>query len=338
MNKFYYIVIYILFFIVTNSIYANENSSSISNKELKRFLQAYSITKNYYVENESASKLIDGAINGMLTSLDPHSVYLNQKEYKQFSDATNGEFVGLGIEIIRSQEYGGIKVIAPIDDSPAYYAGIKSGDIITKIDDQAVNDISINDAIKKMRGNVGTIVKITIARDKILQPVTLFLKRAAIHIKSVRYAIIQSPTSKKQYLYIRISNFGQSTVNDLVAIMNLVHNKSSNINGILLDLRDNPGGIIQSAVGVSSCFLPKDSLIVSTIGRANGSSQNFYNQPSDYSLNNNDRSIDAPNDYQKIPMVVLVNQGSASAAEIVAGSLQDYKRATDNLHRKIRNL
>ncbi|MBY0379232.1 MAG: S41 family peptidase [Burkholderiales bacterium] len=299
-------------------------SVSIPVDDINNFAKVYAITKNYYVESIADDKLIKGAINGMLTNLDPHSQYLDQTDFRQLSEMTTGSFGGLGIELSRDKDNMGIKVIAPIDGTPAYNAGVKSGDSIIKIDGTPVSGMTLDDAIKSMRGKIGTVVTITISRKNELKPLNFTIKRASIQVRSVKYAMLTP-----DYGYIRVTDFQQDTVSNLVKLLTQMYNKHNHLKGLVLDLRDDPGGLLQGAVGVAGSFLPQDSLVVYTNGRIASSNQKFYNKLDDYSLDNSntDTLAQLPAIFKTIPMVVLVNQGTASASEIVSGALQDYKRA-----------
>ncbi len=305
-----------------NTDSVNPSSVSIPVDEINNFAKVYAITKSYYVESVSDPKLIKGAINGMLTNLDPHSAYLDKSDFKQLSEMTTGSFAGLGIEVSRDKDGGGVKVVAPIDGTPAYYAGIKSGDLIVKINGQPVADMTLDEAIKKMRGKSGTSVTLTIMRKTELKPLTITLKRAVIQVHSVKYAMLSNDIG-----YIRVTDFQQDTVSNLVNILNIMYKKNQHLKGLILDLRDDPGGILQGAVGVAGAFLPNNSLIVYTDGRAPNSNQKYFNNTKGYALDSSDSLSGVPAIFKTLPMVLLVNQGTASASEIVAGCLQDYKRA-----------
>ncbi|TXH53306.1 MAG: S41 family peptidase [Bacteroidia bacterium] len=309
---------------VSNLRNANNSKSmvSIPIDEVNNFARVYAITKNYYVESVADTKLINGAINGMLTNLDPHSAYLDQDSFKQLTEMTNGSFAGLGIEVSKDKD-NGIKVVAPIDGTPAYYAGIHSGDLIIKINDLPVSNMTLDEAVKKMRGVQGTMVKITISRKNELRPLDFNIKRAIIIVKSVKYTRLEN-----DYGYVRITDFQSDTLANLVLALKDLYHQDPHLKGLILDLRDNPGGLLQSAVGVTGSFLPKNSLVVYTKGRAPNSNQKFYNKYQDYSIMPSDKGLlnDIPKLFKTIPMVVLVNQGTASASEIVSGALQDYKR------------
>jgi carboxyl-terminal processing protease len=291
--------------------------------EINNFAKAYAITKSYYVESVPDSKMMKGAINGMLSNLDPHSSYLDKEAFKQLNEMiTYGAFAGLGIEVSRERDNSGIKVVAPIDGTPAFLAGIKSGDVIIKIDGQPVSNMTLDEAIKKMRGVAGTSVKLTISRELELKPLNFTIIRAEIKIKSVKYAMLAP-----DYAYLRITNFQVDTTSSMVSVLTTILREHPNLKGLVLDLRDNPGGLLQGAVGVAGGFLPKESLIVYTDGRVPDARHKFYNTVE--SVNKLDvDNLDKLSDVFKIlPIVVMINQGTASASEIVAGALQDYKRA-----------
>ena len=275
--------------------------------ELRAFTEVFARIKNDYVEPVDDRKLLEEAIRGMLAGLDPHSAYLDKESYNELQEGTTGEFGGLGIEV--GMEDGFIKVISPIDDTPAQKAGIKTGDLIIKLDDTPVKGISLNDAVKRMRGAPGSTIKLTILRNGEEKPLEFTLARAIIKIASVR-----TNTPEPGYGYVRISNFQANTGQDLrVQLDKLKQENNNNLKGIVLDLRNNPGGVLNAAVEVSDMFLDK-GLIVYTEGRVKDSQLRFNAKPGD--------NVD-----DKVPMVVLVNGGSASASEIVAGALQDHKRA-----------
>lgn len=304
----------------TNAV---QTSATIPVDEINNFAKVYAITKSYYVESVTDTKLIKGAINGMLSNLDPHSSYLDQDDFKQLSEMTSGSFAGLGIEVSREKD-DAIKVVAPIDGTPAYRAGIKSGDFIVKIDGTPVADLTLDQAIKKMRGKVGTKVTLTILRKNELKPILMTVTRATIEVHSIKYAMLTP-----DYAYVRITNFQADTVANLVQALIALNQKNPHLKGLVLDLRDDPGGILQGAVGAAGAFVPNDSLIVYTDGRAPNTKQKFYSKPDDYNVSDS-KTVDlakVPAIFKTLPMVVLVNQGTASASEIVSGALQDYKRA-----------
>jgi carboxyl-terminal processing protease len=309
----------------SSDVSGSSNNANIPVDEVNNFAKVYAIAKNYYVESVTNTKLMKGAIDGMLTNLDPHSNYLDQTAFKQLTEMTTGSFAGLGIEVSREKDDAGIKVVAPIDGTPAFLAGIKSGDIIVKIDGVPVTGMSLDEAVKKMRGKPGTKVVITISRKNELKPMDFKITRANIKITSIKYTMLHN-----DYGYIRITNFQADTIDELAAALKDIHTKDAKLKGLIIDLRDDPGGLLQAAVGVVGAFVPEGSLVVSTKGRVPNSNQQFSVRPADYAVDDG-RTVDLlariPAIYKTIPMVVLVNQGTASASEIVAGALQDYKRA-----------
>lgn len=292
------------------------NNTVIPVEDINTFAKVYAITKNYYVESVSDTKLMNGAINGMLNNLDPHSTFLDAKEFKSLSERTSGKFAGLGIEVNKDKD-DAIKVIAPIDGTPAYYAGVKSGDLIIKINNDPVMNMTLDEAISKMRGKVGSRVVITVYRKNILKPINFNITRAYIEVKSVKYTYFDN-----NYAYIRLTNFQSDTTEDLVNCLNNIYMKIPNIKGLVIDLRDNPGGLLQSAVGVLGSFLRPNSLVVYTKGRVVNTNQKFFINTNEYPILKK-----VPDLFKTIPIVLIVNQGSASASEIVAGAMQDYKRA-----------
>lgn len=274
--------------------------------DLRIFAEAYGRIKNDYVEGVKDTTLLESAIRGMLSGLDPHSDYLGKEEYRDLQVGTTGEFGGLGIEV--GMENGFVKVIAPIDDTPAYRAGLQAGDIIIRIDDKPVKGMSLSEAVNLMRGKPGTEIRLTVLRSGDGQPFPVTLKRDLIHVASVK-----SRTLEPGYGYVRISNFQARTTEDMISAINrLKEENAEDLKGLVLDLRNNPGGVLNAAVGVSDAFIT-DGLIVYTQGRLPDSKLQFSAGPDDVLAG--------------APLVVLVNGGSASASEIVAGALQDHKRA-----------
>ncbi len=273
-------------------------------QQLQKFSMVMETIRRNYVEKTTDEAMIDGALTGMLASLDPHSTYMNKEMYKQIQVETKGEFGGLGIEISAAE--GGIKVVAPIEDTPAYKAGIKAGDLIIKIDDQLARDISLAEGVKLMRGKPGTSINLTIFREGEDTPLVFKIIRAVIKVKSVKSDVLAPG-----YAYLRITQFQERTDSLLAeAVRKLKDQSQGSLNGAVLDLRNNPGGLLNQAVAVSDLFLDKGK-IVSTKSRT-GSNLNFKAQPGDI--------LDG------VPMVVLINNGSASASEIVAGALKDNHR------------
>ena len=291
--------------------------------ELRTFAEVYGKIKSDYVETVEDKKLINEAINGMLTGLDPHSSFLDVEGFKDLQAGTQGEFGGLGIEV--GMEDGLVKVISPIEDSPAFKAGIKSGDLIMQLDEKLVKGMSLNDAVKIMRGKPNTPIKLTVLRKGENKPLYITLTRAIIKTQSVKYKL-----SEPNYPYLRITQFQEHTGEDLAkAIKTLREQNKGPFKGLVLDLRNNPGGLLNAAVGVSGAFIPKDALVVYTEGRTPDAKMQLTANPANYSRGGEsaDYLKDLPADIKSIPMVVIVNGGSASASEIVAGALQDHKRA-----------
>src|SRR5690349_16443468 len=289
--------------------------------ELRAFAEVFGAIKSSYVEPVEDKKLITEAISGMLTGLDPHSAYLDQDAFRELQVGTQGEFGGLGIEV--GMEEGFVKVVSPIEDTPAFRAGLKPGDFIIKIDDTSVKGMSLNDAVKRMRGKPKTSIRLTILRKGEPKPFEVSLTRDVIHVQSVKSKLIEPG-----YGWIRVSQFQEHTGENLVTHLEALY-KSGPLKGLILDLRNDPGGLLNGAVGISSAFLPPRSAVVSTDGRTEDAKRKFIAAPEDYLRGNREDYLKAlPPEVKKVPMVVLVNGGSASASEIVAGALQDHKRAT----------
>ena len=290
--------------------------------ELRAFTEVFGKIKSDYVEPVEDKKLINQAINGMLSGLDPHSAYMDADAFKDLQVGTQGEFGGLGIEV--GMEDGFVKVISPIEDTPAQKAGLKSGDLIIKLDDAPVKGMSINDAVKRMRGKPNTPITLTVLRKGLNKPFTVTLMRAIIKVKSVKYKLVEP-----NFGYIRITQFQEHTGENLVDAINaLLKENKAPIKGLVLDLRNDPGGLLNSAVGVSAAFLKPSSLVVYTDGRTEDSKMQLTATPDFYLRGNQTDYLKALPEWSKsVPMVVLVNSGSASASEIVAGALQDHKRA-----------
>ena len=289
--------------------------------ELRQLADVYGLIKSDYVEPVEDKKLLSEAITGMVASLDPHSVYLDKKAFKEMRESMQGRFVGLGIEV--STEDGYVKIVSPIEDSPAYRAGIKPGDLITRIDGAPIKGLALDEAIKRMRGAPGSKVTLSIARKGEDKPLLVALVREEIKVHSVKGKIIEPG-----YAWLRISQFQELTLDELAAKANALYAQDPHIKGLVLDLRNDPGGLLPGAIGVSSAFLPKEKAIVSTIGQLPDSNQTFYGRREFYAgRNGGDPLARLPAALKTVPMVVLVNTGSASASEIVAGALQDYKRA-----------
>ncbi|SFW34061.1 S41 family peptidase [Nitrosovibrio sp. Nv17] len=291
-------------------------------EELRAFSEVFGRIKSDYVEPVEDKKLITEAINGMLTGLDPHSAYLDSDAFKELQIGTQGEFGGLGIEV--SMEDGFVKVISPIEDTPAFRAGIKPGDLIIKLDDTAVKGLSLTDAIKRMRGKPDTPITLSVMRKGEPKPLIFPLIRAIIKIQSVKSKMIEPG-----YAYVRITQFQEQTGENLAkALEKLFKESPVPMKGLVLDLRNDPGGLLNGAVAVSAAFLPPESLVVYTDGRTDDAKMELKASPEFYLRNTrNDYLKRLPPEIKTIPMVTLVNGGSASASEIVAGALQDHKRS-----------
>lgn len=281
-----------------------QEGSQIPFEGLKTFAEVYGRIKQDYVEPVKDDKLLEDAIRGMLSGLDPHSAYLDKEQYEELKVGTTGQFGGLGIEV--GMENGFVKVISPIDETPAQKAGVKAGDLIVRLDDRPVKGMSLNDAVKIMRGEPGSPITLTIVREGAEQPIKLRLVRDVIKVKSVKSRLLEPG-----YAYIRLSSFQAKTGESMVeAIEDL--KKQGKLKGLVLDLRNNPGGVLNAAVTVSDAFL-EEGLVVYTDGRIEDSKMKFEASSGDL--------------IEGAPIVVLINAGSASASEIVAGALQDHNRA-----------
>lgn len=285
---------------------AKEGSGDESTYELLNlFGEVFDRVRTDYVEEVSDQKIIESALNGMLTSLDPHSSYMNEKQFDEMKVQTKGEFGGLGIEV--TMENGLVKVITPIDDTPAAKAGVKTGDFIAEIDGQQVMGMSLSDAVEKMRGRVGTNVKLSVLREGLKEPLKLTLTRDVIRIQSVR------SRSENDVAYIRITSFSENTADAMIAAFEKEKkNIGKELKGVVLDLRNNPGGLLDQAIEVADAYLQRGE-IVSTRSRKPEESRRYSATSGDITSG--------------LPIVVLINEGSASASEIVAGALKDHKRA-----------
>ncbi|MEE9139893.1 MAG: S41 family peptidase [Alphaproteobacteria bacterium] len=281
-----------------------QESSSETYRQLNLFGEVFERVRADYVEEVGDRELIEAAINGMLVSLDPHSSYLNADNYRDMQVQTKGEFGGLGIEV--TMESGFVKVVSPIDDTPAFDVGIHPGDFITHLDGESVLGLTLTEAVEKMRGPVNTKIRLTIRREG-KEPFDVSITRAVIHIKSVRWHM------EDDVGYVRVTTFNEQTTSGLKdAITEIRGDAGDDLKGIVVDLRNNPGGLLDQAIAVSDVFLDKGE-IVSTRGRRQESAQRFNAHSGDM--------------LGGLPMVVLINGGSASASEIVAGALQDHRRA-----------
>lgn len=299
-------------------------SSELPIEDLRTFAEVFGKIKTDYVEVVEDKKLLSEALSGMLSGLDPHSTYLDLDHFKDLQQGTAGEFGGLGIEV--GMEDGFVKVISPIEDTPAYDAGLKSGDLIMKLDETQVKGLNLNDAVKLMRGKPGTAINLQVLRKGVDTPIYIKIVRAQIKTKSVKSKMIEP-----NYGYVRVTQFQERTGEDLAeALQKLWKENKHPLNGLILDMRNNPGGLLNSAVAVSAAFLNEGDLVVYTEGRAADSKMHLTTIPENFIRNNpqkNNYIKKLPKDYKNTPLVVLVNNGSASASEIVAGALQDHKRA-----------
>jgi carboxyl-terminal processing protease len=288
--------------------------------DLRQFTDVFGAIKANYVETVEDKKLITEAISGMLSGLDPHSAYLDAEGFKELQVGTQGEFGGLGIEV--GQEDGFVKVISPIEDTPASRAGVKAGDLIVKIDEKSTKGLPLNDAVKLMRGKPKTPITLTLARKNENKPIVVTLIRDVIRVQSVKSKMVEPG-----YGYVRVTQFQEHTVENLVKHIETLA-KAGPMKGFVLDLRNDPGGLLHGAVGVTAAFVPKNTTVVTTDGRNDDAKRKYIASPEDYLRGTRDDYLSRLPSYMKsVPMVVLVNGGSASASEIVAGALQDYKRA-----------
>jgi len=291
-------------------------------EELQQLAAVFGMVKSDYVEPVDEKKLISDAISGMVAGLDPHSVYFDKKTLKEFREGTTGKFVGVGIEI--GMEDGLVKVVSPIEGSPAFRAGLKPGDLITRIDETAVKGLSMDQAVKKMRGEPNTKVQLTIFRKAESRSFPVTITREEIRVQSVRAKVVEPG-----YAWIRVSQFQDRTVDDFARKVDELYKADPNLKGLVLDLRNDPGGLLEGAVALSAAFLPQDVVVVTTNGQIAESRATFKASPEFYvRRGNSDPLRKLPAALKTVPLVVLVNEGSASASEIVAGALQDHKRAT----------
>ena len=310
---------------VNLSVFADkkEEAKKLPVEDLRIFAEVFGKIKADYVEEVADKKLLTEALNGMLAGLDPHSTFLDEDHFKEMQQGTAGEFGGLGIEV--GMEDGFVKVISPIEDTPAFKAGLQSGDLIIKLDDKSVKGMTLNDAVKLMRGKPGTTINVQILRKGKDTPFDVKITRAQIKSQSVKAKLIQ-----EDYGYLRVTQFQERTGEDVAKSINkLFAENKKPLNGIILDMRNNPGGLLNAAVAVSAAFIPEGELVVYTEGRAKDSKMHLTAIPENFIRDpkGNNYISKLPPEIKKTPMVVLVNNGSASASEIVAGALQDHKRA-----------
>ena len=301
---------------------ARSTSSPLPLEELQQLAAVFGIVKSDYVEPVDEKKLINDAISGMVSGLDPHSQFFDKKSFKEFRESTSGKFVGVGIEI--GMEDGLVKIVSPIEGSPAFRAGLKSGDLISKIDETAVRGLTLDQAVKKMRGEPATKVTLSIYRKSESRTFPVTITREEIRVQSVRAKMVEPG-----YAWIRVSQFQDRTVEDFSQKLAELYKQDPKIKGVVLDLRNDPGGLLEGAVAISAAFLPKGVEVVSTNGQLAESKASYRADPDFYARRGSgDPLRRLPDAIKNVPMVVLVNEGSASASEIVAGALQDHKRAT----------
>jgi len=290
--------------------------------QMQQLADVFGIVKSEYVEPVDEKKLFSDAIAGMVSGLDPHSQYLDRKTFKEFRESTGGKFVGIGIEM--GMEDGLVKVVSPIEGSPAFRAGLKPGDFITRIDDTAVRGLTVDQAVKRMRGDPNTKVTLTVLRKSENRSFPVTIVREEIRMQSVRARMVEPG-----YGWVRVSQFQERTVDDFARKVEELYKQDPNLKGLVLDLRNDPGGILDGAVAISAAFLPPEVTVVTTNGQLAESKSTFKAMPEHYVRRGGaDPLRRLPAAVKSVPLVVLVNEGSASASEIVAGALQDHKRAT----------
>jgi len=300
---------------------ARSSMTPLPLEDMQQLAAVFDLVKRSYVEPVDEKKLIRDAIGGMVSGLDPHSQYFEGQAYKEFHEGISGKFTGVGIQI--EMEDGLVKVVSPIEGSPAYRAGMMTGDLIIKIDDTLVKGLTLDQAIKRMRGPSGTKVMLTVLRkadNNRSFPVAI--TREEIKTKSVRSKVIEPG-----YAWIRVNQFQEPTLRDFADQLKDIFKQEPKLKGLVLDLRNDPGGLLDAAVGISAAFLPKDAVVVSTNGQIPESKSTLKATPYFYSRDGSDPLAQLPALIKNVPVVVLVNEGSASASEIVAGALKDHKRA-----------
>jgi carboxyl-terminal processing protease len=315
----------ILISVQFSAVAQKEAAAPLPVEELRTLADVFGAIKQGYVEPVEDKKLITYAISGMLANLDPHSAYLDAEAFKDLQVSTQGEFGGLGIEV--GMEDGFVKVVSPIEDTPAFRAGIKAGDLIIKLDDTPVKGMTLADAVKRMRGKPKTSIRLTVVRKGESKPLEFVIVRDKIKVQSVK-----SKMAEPGYGYVRVTQFQEETAADLARHIDKLYKdkeaKGEPLKGMVLDLRNDPGGLLHGAIGVAAAFLPAKTLITSTDGRTEDAKRKYFANTEDYLRGQkNDFLKDLPAGVKSVPLVVLVNGGSASASEIVAGALQDHKRA-----------
>jgi carboxyl-terminal processing protease len=300
---------------------ARNSLASLPLEDIQRLTDVFERIKDDYVVPVDEKKLISDAISGMVSGLDPHSQYMDKKVYKEFKEVMKGTFVGVGIEI--GMEDGLVKIVSPIEDSPAFRAGLKPNDLIVKIDDTQVKGLTMDQAVKKMRGDPGSKVVLTVFRKDENRSFPVTITRDEIHVQSVKAKDIDG------YAWVRINQFVEPTMESFATKVEELYRKDPKIKGFVLDLRNDPGGQLEGAIGIASAFLPAESVVVKTNGQIRESKQTFKASPDDYLRHSGSDPLKRlPAALKTVPLVVLINGGSASASEIVAGALQDYHRGT----------
>ena len=289
-------------------------------EELQQLAAVFGIVKTDYVETVDERKLISDAITGMVAGLDPHSQYFDKKSFREFREGTSGRFVGVGIEI--GMEDGVVRVVSPIEGSPAFRAGLKAGDLITRIDETPVRGLTMDQAVKRMRGEPNTQVVLQVYRKDENRSFPVTIVREEIRVQSVRAKMVEPG-----YGWLRVSQFQDRTVEDFVRKLEELYKADPALKGLVLDLRNDPGGLLDAAVAISAAFLQADVTVVTTNGQLADSRATFKASPEFYARRGADPLKRLPAAVKSVPLVVLVNEGSASASEIVAGALQDHKRA-----------
>ena len=301
---------------------ARNSVAQLPLEELQQLAAVFGMVKSDYVEPVDEKKLISDAISGMVAGLDPHSQYFDKKSFKEFREATTGRFVGIGIEM--GMEDGLVKVVSPIEGTPAFRAGLKSGDLITKIDETLVKGLTVDQAVKRMRGEPNTKVLLTVYRKSESRTFPVTIVREEIKLQSVRAKMVEPG-----YGWVRVSQFQDRTVEDFARKLDDLYKQDPNLKGLVLDLRNDPGGLLEGAVAVAAAFLPADDIVVTTNGQIPDSKATFKASPEFYQRRGGaDPLKKLPEAVKRVPLIVLVNEGSASASEIVAGALQDHHRAT----------
>jgi carboxyl-terminal processing protease len=291
-------------------------------EELQQLAAVFDRVKAEYVEPVDEKKLISDAISGMVSGLDPHSQYMDKKTFREFRENTGGRFIGIGIEM--TMEDGLVKVVSPIEGSPAFRAGLKTGDLITRIDDTPVKGLTVDQAVKRMRGEPATKVLLQVFRKEENRSFPVTIVREEIRMQSVRARMVEPG-----YGWLRVSQFQDRTVEDFVRKIEDLYKQDPNLKGLVLDLRNDPGGLLDASIALAAAFLPDNVVVVSTNGQMPESRMTFRAAPADYVRRGGaDPLKRLPAALERVPLVVLVNEGSASASEIVAGALQDHKRAT----------